>query len=532
MLVKDLFILNKDFRKFKLLAGEKGLNNRIENVDIMEVPDGIYWVRPGDFIVTTGYSIKKGDTFLEYIVKTMINRKVAALGIKVGRFIQEIPKDILDIADKNDFPIIQIPSTTSYASIIRPILTRLENQDSYDLHLIKEVKKDLKDLMEKEGEISDIMDLISQYIGCETYLYLDRDLNIRNEYNDILGLNAKRVIENNLAEIYASKGYISLEEGNNNYTIFKIEGMDTILAFLCIIMDKGKKLTRTDEYIIEEVIPIIAITLLSYSNKAISDNININDFYFNVLEGRYINNEFKLQEEASYLDIDINSCRIVWILDFSIMDPDKYKELENRVLHIMKMENCAYFYQKHNKRLVFIMELDAPPEDIRILEGFFKGILIELKSIFADQVFNIGVSKICNNLKYLNYAYEEADFSLKIGKKLDFGKMLFFYDDYMIYHLLCEIGDHPALLKIYRNTVKRLIDHDNKYNSELLHTVKVFIDNDFNINQAAEKLFIHRNTLYKRIEKINTILDFDINKSENRLLLQIALKFNEILDKQ
>lgn len=110
--------------------------------------------------------------------------------------------------------------------------------------------------------------------------------------------------------------------------------------------------------------------------------------------------------------------------------------------------------------------------------------------------------------------------------------MLFFYDDYMIYHLLCEIGDHPALLKIYRNTVKRLIDHDNKYNSELLHTVKVFIDNDFNINQAAEKLFIHRNTLYKRIEKINTILDFDINKSENRLLLQIALKFNEILDKQ
>ena len=62
------------------------------------------------------------------------------------------------------------------------------------------------------------------------------------------------------------------------------------------------------------------------------------------------------------------------------------------------------------------MELDAPPEDIRILEGFFKGILIELKSIFADQVFNIGVSKVCNNLKYLNYAYEEADFSLKIGK--------------------------------------------------------------------------------------------------------------------
>jgi len=532
MFVKDLFNLNKDFRSFKLLAGKNGLNNEIKNVDVMEVPDGIYWIQPGHFIITTCYSIKKGDTSLEYIVKTMINKKAAALGIKIGRFIHEVPENILDIANKHDFPIIQIPETTSYTNIIKPILNMLEGQEDYELYIIEELEKDLYTLMRKRFKILDIINLITQYIGCEAYIYLDRGMNIRNDYNSILQLDIKRIIEKNLAEIYACEGSIYFEDNNRNYTIFKIESLDTILGFLCISMDKDKKLTKTDKYIIEKIIPIISIYILSYSNEVTLNNININDFYFNVLEGRYINDEFKLKEEASYLHININSCRIVWILDFSMMNHNRQKELETRVLHIMKMQNYTYYCHEYNKRLVFIMELNVPPEDIKVLEGFFINVLDELNKVFKNNTLIIGVSKVCNNLKYLSYAHEEADFSLKIGKKLDGSKKLFFYDDYMIYHLLWEIKEHPALLKIYRNTVKRLVDYDNKNNSELLNTVKVFIDNDFNINQAAEKLFIHRNTLYKRIEKINTILNLDINKSENRLILQIALKFNEILEKK
>ena len=530
MLVKDLFKLNKDFKDFKLLAGEKGLYNEIKSVDIMEVPDGVYWTKPGDFIITTGYSIKKEDASLEFIVKTLIERRVAALGFKVGRFVDEIPDDILNFADKHNFPIIYIPITTSYISIFKPIYNLLENKESYEFYIITEFKKELQNLMGKSYNISNVKDLLFQYIGHDVYIFWNDKSNIKGANNDFLSSNIKKGIEDNLAEIYSTNESISFEEMNYKYTIFKVEGVNTILGFVCIAMNKGEELTKVDEMIIRESIPLISIYFISYANKIMTNNKSIDDFYFNVLEGRYENNEFKLREDASYLDIDININRLIWILDFSLCNSQEYNSIEEKVLDIMDMQNKRFYYQNHNRGFIFITELRESPKDVIVLKDYFKFMLAELNKQFPNKSFNIGVSKPCGNLKYLKYAYEEADFSLIIGKKLSCDENIFFYDNYMIYHLLCEIGDHPTLVKIYRNTVKRLIDYDSEYNTELLRTVKVFVNNDFNINQSAEKLFIHRNTLYKRIDRINTILDLDIDKSENRLILQIALKYNEILE--
>jgi len=346
-------------------------------------------------------------------------------------------------------------------------------------------------------------------------------------------LKIKKIIKNNLSEIYTANGSISTEDANHKYTVFKVEGVNIVLGFICIVMNKEETLTKIDRMIIHEAVPMVSIYLLSYSNKIMlsnKSNKSVDDFYFNVLEGKYENNEFKLREDASYLDIDVNINRLIWILDFSLCDFKEYNKIEEKVSEIMDIHNNRLYYQNHNRGLIFITELKEPSKDIIALKDYFNIILTELNEQFPNKNFNIGVSKTCGNLKYLNYAYEEADFSLIIGKKLCCEKIVFFYDDYMIYHLLCEIGDHPTLLKIYRNTIKRLIDYDSENNTELLHTVRVFVENDFNINQSAEKLFIHKNTLYKRIDRINTILDLDTDKSENRLVLQIALKYNEILE--
>ncbi|MBZ2174037.1 PucR family transcriptional regulator ligand-binding domain-containing protein [Schnuerera sp. xch1] len=79
MIVKDLFKLNNDFKQFKLLAGEGGLENEIKCIDVMEVPDGMYWINPGHFIITTRYSIKKADTTLEYIIENMIKKNTGII---------------------------------------------------------------------------------------------------------------------------------------------------------------------------------------------------------------------------------------------------------------------------------------------------------------------------------------------------------------------------------------------------------------------------------------------------------------------
>ena len=146
MKVKDIFKLNNDFKNFKILAGECGIENEIKSVDIMEVPDGVYWVKPGDFIITTGYTLAKNDTTIDYIVQMMIAKGAAALGIKLGRYIDEIPEKVIQYANENCFPIVYVPIAASYASVVRPILNKLVSDDNYDFHILRQIRQELRRL--------------------------------------------------------------------------------------------------------------------------------------------------------------------------------------------------------------------------------------------------------------------------------------------------------------------------------------------------------------------------------------------------
>ena len=79
-----------------VLAGEAGLDRIVTRLNVMEVPDVIDWVKPDELLVTTGYPIaalagQSGDqteTFVQ-LVRDLAERKTAALGIKVGRYLDE-----------------------------------------------------------------------------------------------------------------------------------------------------------------------------------------------------------------------------------------------------------------------------------------------------------------------------------------------------------------------------------------------------------------------------------------------------------
>ncbi len=531
MKVSDIFTLNKDFIDFKILAGRGGLNNEIKNVDIMEVPDGVYWVNSGDFIITTGYCLKNNDTTLENIIQMLVTKEAAALGIKVGRYIDGIPEKILLLADEYNFPIILVPITSSYNSIVRPILNKLVGDEHYDFFTLKDFKQELNRLTKHNFNITVITNLISSYIGHDIYLFWESNLNLVNENTNLKALSIKKSILEYTTELMSTEESLKIELNSNTYEIFKIYGMNVVIAFLCIDLKNGKKFTKTDIEIIKEVIPFITVYLLSNSNKAVLYHKSLEEFFFSIIEGNYSDDELKLKEEASYRDIDFNKSRYVWTIDSTIKNESDFIRLEKKIVSIFKMYDNIFCHKCYNKNLTFIIENKKLQSNAKLLEPFYEKLIQDLKKSFKDEEFTIGISKICNSLKYLNLAGEEANFALKIGKKLNNRiSDVYFYDDYMIYHLLYEISSHPTLTKLYKNTILRIKKYDIENNSELLKTLEVLIKCDFSISQTSDKLFIHRNTLYKRVNKINDILDSDIDKSESRLILQIALKLNEIFD--
>jgi len=77
-----------------------------------------------------------------------------------------------------------------------------------------------------------------------------------------------------------------------------------------------------------------------------------------------------------------------------------------------------------------------------------------------------------------------------------------------------------------------LVDHDRAHNSDLLHTLRVYLRCNCNAVEAADRLFLHRNSLSYRLQRIEDVLKVDLKDPHIRLALGLALEFAELLQEQ
>ena len=143
----------------------------------------------------------------------------------------------------------------------------------------------------------------------------------------------------------------------------------------------------------------------------------------------------------------------------------------------------------------------------------------------ADTAVCVGVS-IKNSYKELNSAYTEAVKALRLGKKRFPGHMLFFYSDFVLYELLNELPD--GALKVFRDKIigtaaNAVLDR------EMLLTVKALFEHNLNISSASRALFVHRNSLLYRIDKLQNMTGLDIRKFEDAVMLRLLLS-DELAD--
>ena len=91
------------------------------------------------------------------------------------------------------------------------------------------------------------------------------------------------------------------------------------------------------------------------------------------------------------------------------------------------------------------------------------------------------------------------------------------------------LRESPELWDFYRTTLAALTDYDRKQHAELLKTLEAFFANLGNLARAAEALHVHRNTLLYRLERITEISGLNLDDSEERLALWLALKAHRVL---
>ena len=244
----------------------------------------------------------------------------------------------------------------------------------------------------------------------------------------------------------------------------------------------------------------------SFIKNIIIDNILPSDIYI----------------KSKELHFNIEEPRIVFLIKFfGKTDMMPFEMLQN--MFPDKAHDYVISVGEHD--IVLVKELKADV-DMREIEHIAVNIADTLSTEFYTKV-SIGISTVVDNIKDLSKAYQEAQVALEVGKVFETEKNIISYENLgigrLIYQLpttLCEM----FLQEVFKKGSLESLDQ------ETLMTIQCFFENNLNVSETSRKLFVHRNTLVYRLEKIRKLTGLDLREFKHAITFKVALMVRKYLD--
>ena len=247
---------------------------------------------------------------------------------------------------------------------------------------------------------------------------------------------------------------------------------------------------------------------VAFLKNIISDNILPGDIYARAKE-LYFNPDVS---RAVFLIRQIDQGDIAVIEILQNLFPDRER---NFIVSITESD------------VVLIKEMDPATEGKVLLEIAEKVELAIANALSIKTV--IGIGTMARHLRELAERYKEAQVAIEVGKVFETEKTIIHYEHLgigrLIYQLpvtLCEM----FLSEIFKKSPIDSLD------PETLYTINRFFDNSLNVSETSRKLFVHRNTLVYRLEKIKKLTGLDLREFDHAIVFKVALMVKKYLNVQ
>jgi len=181
-----------------------------------------------------------------------------------------------------------------------------------------------------------------------------------------------------------------------------------------------------------------------------------------------------------------------------------------------------------NEADIALVKEMSPSGDLKYLQDLAEMIQRMLDSELSLKAV-IGIGTPARNLQELARRYKEARISIDVGKVFDPDNTIINYEGLGIGRLIYQLP--KTLCDIYlsevfkRNPIEAL-------DAETLFTIDKFFENSLNVSETSRKLFVHRNTLVYRLEKIKKITGLDLREFDHAIVFKVALMVKKYLVSQ
>ncbi len=170
--------------------------------------------------------------------------------------------------------------------------------------------------------------------------------------------------------------------------------------------------------------------------------------------------------------------------------------------------------------IVCFCEIDPGPARPETALVFGQAVVDQGYQEYPETPIRCGIGSLAPVLPAWRESFSQAGQALEMARRFQEDKVLYF-PDLSVYRLLFQFEHNPALIAFQEEILGPLLAHDG--GPELLNTLEIYFEHNGSLAQASEVLFIHRNTLSYRLDRISEIAGLDLEKPETRLAVELAL---------
>ena len=244
----------------------------------------------------------------------------------------------------------------------------------------------------------------------------------------------------------------------------------------------------------------------TFVKNIITDNILPGDVYIRAKELHFVTDV----PRAVFLIRQVGRADVAAVDVLSGMFTDKQQDF---VLSINETDIALVKQIAPNTEKADLIKLAQHIEDTLRSELFVKTV--------------IGIGTVAGHLRELADSYKEAQVAIEVGKVFDTEKSIINYENLGIGRLIYQLPTTLCEMFLQEVFKKNPIDALDK---ETLFTIHKFFENNLNVSETARKLFVHRNTLVYRLEKIKKITGLDLREFDDAITFKVALMVKKYLN--
>ncbi len=528
------------FSDLQLLSSHSNLTQPLESVEITETPDVADFIPKNVMILTTAMIYKDDQEKLKPFIDSLKQAECTALGIKVGRFLDEISPEIVAYASAVDLPLIKIPSTQPLGGLLHEIVGYLRDSKTEQMSVAFDIQKRFSTLLMQDVDATRFIAEFAKILNAPIILLSPWQQVIAHS-NYFYGnqKSAEFFIEqlskDHFQQLAQEKKIFRLQdERQENIQVagFPIRVNDYFPYYL-LVLSPEQIPYPISEFAIDQA--ILVLTFMLFKNQKIAESFEHlkTDFLDRLLD----THQEALSKHQNWLELWknyrlINSDYYQLAIVYGVTKPEnethiRYQQAEGQLIFQWLKEqlpeilpDVALFKLKNQNKSILIFQ-SKKNDHLMILQN-----LAERLQQALPITIRFALGNAYENLEDLPNSYIEASSTLEASLPAQKPATVQLFHPKGLAGLFEKIGTEDVEY-FCQQQLKELAYPTEPTLQELRKTLKVFLDFNCEITKTANALYLHRNTIKYRMNQCEKLLGTSIQEPETSLLLRVALELSE-----